>query len=115
MSDYESIEGIIKSIPRKENEIDKDYFERVTGSIYQKYNYSSDNIQEAIYDNNLDDKYIYINNQLYEFIEYRQINDYDSYCHLQKIDEDRIKFFTRFYNGGTCLSEMLESSLRKIK
>lgn len=115
MSDTERIEGIIKFIPRNENETDKEYFERVTKCNYQKYSYEPDSIQEAIYDNDLNKKFISVKNKIYEFIEREDKDPYDCYCNLSKIDEEKIKFSTSFYNGGTCLQEMLEEALEKFE
>lgn len=53
MSETEKFVGKIQLRPRLENETDKDYFERVTGCNWQKYDYEPDSITEAIYDNNL--------------------------------------------------------------
>ena len=49
----EKFVGKIQLRPRLDNETDKDYFERVTGCNWQKYDYEPDSINEAIYDNNL--------------------------------------------------------------
>ena len=53
MSETEKFVGKIQLRPRLENETDKNYFERVTGCNWQKYDYEPDSIYEAIYDNNL--------------------------------------------------------------
>ena len=115
MSETERIEGIIKPIPRLEKETDKEYFERITKQNYQKYDYEPSSIQEAIYDNDLHKKFIYIKDKIYEFVEYKKCDPYESYCNLQKLDNEKIKFSTSFYNGGTCLKEMLEEALETLE
>lgn len=114
MSEIERIEGVIQLVPRFENETDKEYFERATGCNFQKYDYAPDSLHESISDNDLYEKYVAIGDKLYKFLEYKQEDPYDNYCNLQKIDEGKIKFFSSFYNGCTCLSEMLEYTLQEI-
>lgn len=117
MSDYERFKGEIQLIPRNENESDKDYFERATN---KPYSYDLDGIQdydciyEAIYENSIYKDFICIGNNIYRFNELKSLDPYGSYCNVQKIEEGKYKFETMFYNGGTCLSEMLSSELKKL-
>lgn len=49
MSENECIKGIIELVPRQKNEEDKEYFERVTGQNYKKYDYDPSSLMEAIW------------------------------------------------------------------
>ncbi len=68
---------------------------------------------ESIYDE-LDDKYVVLNNTLYE-IEKEEIDCDDYFCHLKRNEDGSIDFYTQFYNGGTYLNEMLEDGLIDFK
>jgi hypothetical protein len=68
---------------------------------------------ESIYDE-LDDKYVVLNNTLYE-IEKEEIDGDDYFCNLKRNNDGSIDFYTQFYNGGTYLNEMLEDELINFK
>lgn len=106
MSDYENIKGIIRQKERIENEDDKIYFERVTGKEFQ------DELYESIWGNNLEEKFVNIGDILYEFIEYAEVEYAESFINTETLTNGDIKFHTRFYNGGACLSDMLEDIIR---
>lgn len=123
MSETQKFVGKFQLRPRLENEADKDYFERVTGCNYQRYdNYIPHDIEEAIQDNDLthyDIKfgrrgYLYLGDNIYEIIEIEERDICDDYCHLEKIDADTYRFDTQFYNGGACLSEMIEYGFKRV-
>lgn len=101
MSDYKCYKGRIKLIERLENESDKDYCERVTGFDY------ADDMRETIYEASLEDQYIVLNNNIYEIIEKKEFPDGD-FETRGILPDGSILFIARFYNGGTCLSEVLE-------
>ncbi len=67
---------------------------------------------ESIYEE-LDDKFIVLDGGLYEFIEKEDLGE-DYFCYMKKNDGGTINFITQFYNGGTCLNEMLEDELIRI-
>lgn len=50
--------------------------------------------------------------QLLKFITHIETDDY--FVTLTKVDEDTYDFATMFYNGGTCLSEVLGDELENI-
>ena len=121
MSETQKYIGKFQLRPRLENETDKEYFERITGCNYQRYDYEPDDINEAIHDNDLthyDIKYgrkgyLYLQGNLYEIIEIEERDVYDDYCHLEQINDNTFKFETQFYNGGACLYEMIEWGFKK--
>lgn len=115
MSENECIRGIIELVPRQENEEDKEYFERVTGQNYKKYDYDPSSLMEAIWDNDLGEQFIEIHNSIYKFIEYKELDPYGNFCNITSLPNGQIQFHTMFYNGGTCLQEMLESKMDYVK
>ena len=117
MSDYEKFKGEIELIPRNESESDKDYFERATNKPYSYYfngMRDCDCIYEAIYENNIYKDFVCIDNNIYKFNELKSLDPYGSYCNVQEIERGKYRFETMFYNGGTCLGEMLSSELEKL-
>lgn len=58
-------------------------------------------------------EYSVINNIIYEIFEHEEV-DPDGYFKIKKIDEDTFSFMGSFYNGGTCLEEVLEGGLEKL-
>ena len=111
MSEIVRIKGKIQKVERIENETDKEYFERVTKRKWQVYNYTPNSIDEAIYDNNLYREYIEIDNSIYKFLEYKEVDLYSSFININK-EEDIYTFDTCFYDGGTCLEEMLREAIK---
>ena len=111
MSEIVRIKGKIQKVERIENETDKEYFERVTKGKWQVYNYTPTSIDEAIYDNNLYREYIEIDNSIYKFLEYKEVDLYSSFININK-EEDIYTFDTCFYDGGTCLEEMLREAIK---
>lgn len=60
------------------------------------------------------DKYISISNGLWEVIENLELDPDDDINDLRENEDGTINFISRFYNGGTCLSEMLEEGLTEL-
>jgi len=58
-------------------------------------------------------KYIHVDDDLYRILEDEELDFGDSFAHLTYNEDGTISFTSTFYNGGTCLSEMLEEALRK--
>lgn len=112
MSEQETLKGTVRLIDRKFGESDKDYFERATEGTWHKYTYEPSNIQEAIYDNDLSDKFVCVGKKfIFEITELEDIS-FDCFCNITPYG-DKFSFTTSFYNGGTCLSEMLQDELIK--
>lgn len=52
------------------------------------------------------EKFMYLNKCLYKVLEQTRHDD-DDYCHIQDLGDGIFSFYTKYYNGGTCLHEML--------
>lgn len=61
------------------------------------------------------DKYFYLGDKnegkFYEIVDRERFDEGD-FFHVLDQDDTTITFITSFYNGGTCLSEMLEENLK---
>lgn len=60
------------------------------------------------------DEYIQVDNDIYEIIEDKEEEESDFFINITESPEGVISYVTQFYNGGTCLSEMLEYGLIKF-
>lgn len=58
------------------------------------------------------DKYFVVNGVVYEFVEHIESDDTDIYHSWKNVD-GTITIVTSFYNGGTCLSEVVEELIQK--
>jgi hypothetical protein len=111
MSDYESHKGKIRKVNQKG--------ELMLGHMVQIMKNNGDIIDESneILDTFMDKyykKYFVVKGDLYEFVEHEEIENFDTFCTLTPNEDGTISFHSTFYNGGTCLSEMLEDELKKL-
>lgn len=58
-------------------------------------------------------KIFIVNNRLFKLVEHVQSDDSDIY-HMNKNEDGSFTLLTSFYNGGTCLSEIVEELLEKV-
>lgn len=124
MSETEKFVGKIQLKPRLKNETDKEYFERVTGCNWTRYEkYPPEDIQNAIYNNNITyyeakrgkKGFMSLDNKnIYEILEIEQRDIEESYCVLEQLEDNIIKFEAQFYNGGTNLEEMIMDEFDSI-
>lgn len=68
----------------------------------------SDKIDDYLYDND-----IQIINNVYYYVDAINVEDVNDFCEVTKNKDGSYEVFTSFYNGGTCLSEVLEEALSK--
>lgn len=65
-------------------------------------------------DDEEDEQYYAGVHSLWKTVEHKELDADDDINDLKENQDGTISFTTRFYNGGGCLSEMLETGLRKI-
>lgn len=58
------------------------------------------------------DKYLFGKTSVWEIKYLQEEYAYDDILESHTNDDNTISFFTQFYNGWTCLSEMLESLIK---
>lgn len=107
MSDYENHTGKLRLVVPNEGESTSDLRKRIYNEKYlENPNYDDDDYYED---------YIEVKGNIYKVIEhYESYDDLDG-CILNKNQDGTISFITRFYNGGTCFSEMIEEALTNFK
>lgn len=60
------------------------------------------------------DTYISTPTGLWGIIERKKLDGDDDINHLTENEDGTISFVSRFYNGGACLTEMLEQGIKKL-
>jgi len=109
MSDYESYKGTIKKIEREEGESLADQCKRICISRKgDKLEYYEGLLFDEFYDD-----YLKINGELWEVVSKKAKDPDDSYCDIESNEDGTFSFNTRFYNGGTCLTEMIEDAIKE--
>lgn len=69
---------------------------------------------EVFNDEKSDEMYIYRNDTLFRVYDIKN-HDCDGYfCEVNKTGDGEYKFLTQYYNGGTCLPEILEEEVEKL-
>lgn len=114
MSRQEVHRGKLIPFNRLDNERDREYMERLCRKIGEPFQKDSweNNLREYIYDADLYEKVFIVKDKLYENAEHKEYEDYD-FHEFDGNEVDGYTYFTSFYNGGTCLSEILEEEIEK--
>lgn len=117
MSDYESHSGKLVPFYRIEGESDKEYFQRAFEDNFKEEYWDEDEyIGEFIYACNMYKKVFYAKDTIFFNVNHKSLDPYDDIQELEDNGDGTYSYFMRFYNGGTCLSEMVEEALEnKIK
>jgi hypothetical protein len=89
--------------------ISKDIFDlyengMTLGVLFNKLKYKTDEIE----------KYYLVDGDLYELVECKEFEDSDYLSIFNKNSDGTIDFTVRFYNGGTCLDEMIEEGISEL-
>lgn len=112
MSSTETHKGILVEFPRKENEEDKEYLQRLLkykNKVFREDAYES--LQDYMYEQDLYENVLYYKNTLYLNENHQEL---DEDVNIFTKTDQGIEYFVSFYNGGTCLSEMLEEGLESF-
>lgn len=110
MSSYETHRGVLKKV---DTDNIRQYLSDLTND--NKILNEDYNVNEFLYDNNLEDKYIIIKNILYEWLEHEcKYDEEDDFCELKENQDKTISIHAQFYNGGTYLPEVLTDNWDKL-
>jgi len=118
MSDYENHRGRLELFRRQENETDKNYTQRLFEKLGEPFTEEDwaeheDDIREFLSWQNTEEKVFYVNNKYYLNVDHKELDPYDDIQELEGNDEEGYTYYMRFYNGGTCLNEMIEEAFEK--
>jgi hypothetical protein len=109
MSDYETREGKIRMIS-KTGESLEDSCKRIwidNGEPIEDYEYGD--FRDKFYD-----KYFSVDDKLWEILENHDKGYQDSFCKLTENPDGTMNFYTTYYNGGACETEMIEWELKRL-
>ena len=59
-------------------------------------------------------KFIKVNGDIWEIVEDREEEDYENLSIIRPNEDGTLDYILQFYNGGTCLSEMLTEGIKDI-
>ena len=117
MSRYEKHKGTLKLIwqcdevfdlsKQLKGALDDFEYDRMMECVDEDYSVD-EYIRDELYDN-----YILINNALFK-IEDLELDEDEDLNIFEKVNDHTYTYLNSFYNGGTCLSELLEDNLSKI-
>lgn len=106
MSSYETHRGVLKKV-------DTDNIRQYLFDLTKSNRILNEdcNIEDFIYDNCLENKYIIIKNCLYKWLEHEcKYDEEDDFCDLKENQDKTISINAQFYNGGTYLNEVLNDN-----
>jgi len=111
MSYTEHIKGKMREIPiiKSYEETCKNIYEAETGS--DKLPSWCMGYDEYLYEEC--PEYLLLKGRIFKIIEKEDIDPDTDFTNLTENEDGTISFETRFYNGGTCLSEVLESGIKR--
>jgi hypothetical protein len=116
MSETKHQKGKLVPIARELGETVKSQIKSVLGNdfieeLWHESDTASENANDQIYSNNLEDKYQFINLTLYEIKDFEDLDLDRDIAEISKNEDGSINFEFKYYNGGTCLSELLEENI----
>lgn len=116
MSEYEHKRGRIVLVEREENETVKEYFKKALTDKFneEEWKDADGDIHEFLSMSNLDDEFFYAKEKLYKAFDVEDIDPDDDLQILKKDPRGRYWFEMKYYNGVTCLSQMVEEELEKL-
>jgi hypothetical protein len=111
MSSDEQWQGILTKVTKLKNEDLNTLCKRILkeNGLKEDKKCYDDAIEQIQYD--IDEKYIVYKDDVYLINKKDITDDGDCFIKFSKNNNGSINFHTRFYNGGTCLSEMIKDGL----
>lgn len=120
MSDYETIKGKIRKIDLQGMSVEE-YAERIVkerglDSKVARGPYYFETYLEFLksYDDWEEGQYTTIGDDLYLIYDTWDLDSFDNHIIMTSIADDTYEFYTSFYNGGTCLTEILEDEIERL-
>ena len=119
MSEYQHQRGKLMEFKRSSTESKEDFFKRAMGNLFKQEAFNQYILDNDMFDFldecNCYEKIFYINENFYKVLEIEEIDPNYEVQVLNKNLDDTYTFEMKYYNGGTCLEEMIQESLEKLK
>src|ERR1035437_8043277 len=111
MSDYESHTGKLRIAEPMNNET----FEEKCKRLWVENGKSIEDYDKGELFCDFYNKYLNVGGKIWEIFDHEDLGEEeDSFCNMHDNKDGTFSFHTRFYNGGTCLSEMLEGEVEGL-
>ena len=121
MSEMEFHSGKAKRFPRIDGESNAAYAERFANDTGLTFSQPKEEILSEIFEE-LDlggpwrrQTALVVNDEIWQLIDHKQQDEPPEVMEFSLLPDGSYSFAYYFYNGGTCLPEVLESSIDKIK
>lgn len=119
MSDYEHHRGRLIPIEKDRLEDEEQFFRRALEGKFNERAWKDylehHDVFEFFEECNVYEQFFYVDDcTIYKVIEHEEVDPYDDVQVLREDPRGGYWFEMKFYNGGTCLTEMIEESLEKI-
>lgn len=121
MSDYETIKGKIRKIDLQGLSVEECAKRIVKEKGLESevgqgpYFYETNLEFLKWYDDWEEGQYVSIDDELYLIYDTCDLGSSSDFINMTHIADDTYEFLTSFYNGGTCLSEMIEDEIKRLK
>lgn len=109
MSDYERHKGTLRPIEMTEEIAAKTLQEKGIQILADCYDNTVDQLMDECYDD-----YIKIGNQVFKLENHKNLGCDLDFSEVHKNEDGSYDFHALFYNGGTCLSEMLKFAMDEL-
>lgn len=121
MSDYETIKGKIRKIDLQGLSVEECAKRIVKEKGLESevgqgpYFYETNLEFLKWYDDWEEGQYVSIDDELYLIYDTCDLGSSTDFINMTSIGDDTYEFLTSFYNGGTCLGEMIEDEIKRLK
>lgn len=112
MSEMQHFTGKLIKLPRRYDQTIEDQAKEILGNV-ELDSWNSTYVEQLREDD--DDKYVIIEDVLYEIKDLSEKDPDDHMYNARKINGNDYEFEVRFYNGGTYLGEAVSDAVEKIK
>ena len=121
MSEVELHTGILKEVNTRGLTVEEwikrwvdNYLYNNDEDYYSRHRNDPDfDYKNAFYDLTWHNPYIIVGDKVFKI--YDKNHESDFLCHINKTSDGNYAYVAQFYNGGTCLTEVLENELESIE
>ena len=117
MSFTEKHIGKLVKVDRKDLTVEEWCKEYCQSHSIEINNKMHENWIECFKDNFYDicaDSFQFLNGDIYQLVKHTKIDECEDLDFFYTLEDGSILFVTEFYNGGTCLKEVLDSGVKRI-
>lgn len=113
MSRTETHFGKLRKVDLQDKTIEQFFQEKCNENSITTIDKYYNTWKETFFDNVSYKKYFVVGEDVWEAFEHTELEDGDDVEIITSNEDGTLSFIMQFYNGGTCLSEMIEDGLKK--